>query len=388
MEGYPLIPGGLEYLFGTWARNETIGAFEFRNWWAHDRDEEKGAFEGFIDWVFDRWKKSPGLHIYHYASYECCAVRRLSTRHDTHQDEVDDLLRNDVFVDLYQIVRHALRVGEDSYSIKSIEILYRPKRSTDVATASQSIVQYANWMATRQPRDPRRSDILKGIRDYNEDDCKSNFELTEWLRKLADKQGISFASPVSESASTPPKPPAPDIAARQELAAKLRAQGDPVSVVLADVVDFHRRELKPMWWRMFDRAEATADVLRDDPACIKGVEAHGNCVTEKKSLLQNYRFDPSQECKLDGGDTVMFTHNLDATFRIAAIDLEGGELTLKIGKKGLDQKCNGVFPKNDSILKNEYVSPAGIPDALSGVATQQLSNCLHAPIKSLLERSP
>ncbi len=25
MEGYPLVPGGLEYLFGTWARNETIG---------------------------------------------------------------------------------------------------------------------------------------------------------------------------------------------------------------------------------------------------------------------------------------------------------------------------------------------------------------------------
>ena len=36
MEGYPLVPGGLEYLFGTWSRNETI-AFEFRDWWAHDR---------------------------------------------------------------------------------------------------------------------------------------------------------------------------------------------------------------------------------------------------------------------------------------------------------------------------------------------------------------
>src|SRR5438132_5660821 len=71
LEGYPLIPGGLEYLFGTWARNETTAAFEFRDWWAHDRDAEKVAFERFIDWVLDRWKKNPGLHIYHYASYEC-----------------------------------------------------------------------------------------------------------------------------------------------------------------------------------------------------------------------------------------------------------------------------------------------------------------------------
>ena len=38
MEGYPLVPGGLEYLFGTWARNEKTGQFEFRDWWAHDRD--------------------------------------------------------------------------------------------------------------------------------------------------------------------------------------------------------------------------------------------------------------------------------------------------------------------------------------------------------------
>jgi predicted RecB family nuclease len=43
MEGYPLVPGGLENLFGTWARNDTTDLFEFRDWWAHDRDEEKVA---------------------------------------------------------------------------------------------------------------------------------------------------------------------------------------------------------------------------------------------------------------------------------------------------------------------------------------------------------
>jgi len=32
-----------------------------------------------------------------------------------------------VFVDLYQTVRHGLRIGEDSYSIKSVEHLYRQR---------------------------------------------------------------------------------------------------------------------------------------------------------------------------------------------------------------------------------------------------------------------
>ena len=125
------------------------------------------------------------MHIYHYAAYECSAVRRLSTRHDTRQDEVDDLLRNNVFVDLYQIVRRALRIGEEDYSIKTIEILYRFKRAIDIKTGSGSIVEYANWMATGEPPDWTSSPILKGIRDYNEDDCRSNAELTEWLRTLA-----------------------------------------------------------------------------------------------------------------------------------------------------------------------------------------------------------
>jgi predicted RecB family nuclease len=386
MEGYPLVPGGLEYLFGTWARNDATGLFEFRDWWAHDHAEEKIAFEGFIDWVYARWKKNPAMHIYHYAAYEVSAVRRLSTRHDTRQDEVDDLLRNNVFIDLYQIVRHAVRIGEDSYSIKSIETLYRPKRRTDITTASGSIVQYANWMATKQPRDWQSSNILKGIRDYNEDDCKSNAELWEWLRNLAKEQGISYVDRHSADAPAPPKAADPEIVKRQELSAKLRAQGDPISVVLGDLVDFHRRELKPMWWKMFDRADASAEELRDDSGCIEGLKAVGDCVAEKKSFLQKYTFDPSQECKLGTDDRIMFTHNLDASFAIASIDLDLGELTLKIGNKGLEDKCQGKFPSNGSILKNEYVNPGEIPDALFDIASQQLTNDLHPPVKSLLER--
>ena len=386
MEGYPLVPGGLEYLFGTWSQKEGSDSFEFRDWWAHDRVEEKIALEGFIDWVYARWKKNPAMHIYHYAAYEVSAVRRLSTRHDIRQDEVDDLLRNNVFVDLYQIVRHAVRIGEDSYSIKSLETLYRPKRRTDVTSASGAIVQYANWMATKQPRDWQSSNILKGIRHYNEDDCKSNAELCEWLRNLGKEQGISYVDRHSADAPAPPKPANPEIAKRQELSAKLRANGDPISVVLGDLVDFHRRELKPMWWKMFDRADASAEELRDDSSCIEGLKAVGDCVAEKKSFLQKYTFDPSQECKLGTDDRVMFTHNLDASFAIASIDLDLGELTLKIGKKGLEDKCQGKFPSSGSILKNEYVNPGEIPDALFDIASQQLTNDLHPPVKSLLER--
>ena len=39
-------------------------------------------------------------------------------------DPLDDLLRDNILVDLYPIVRSSIRVGATSYSLKSLEPLY------------------------------------------------------------------------------------------------------------------------------------------------------------------------------------------------------------------------------------------------------------------------
>ena len=246
MEGFPLVAGGLEYLFGASTIGKKAGALIFHDWWAHDREGEKAAFEGFIEWVFDRWQKNPRMHIYHYAAYEVSAIRRLSTRHDTRQEEVDALLRGRVFVDLYQVVRRGLRIGEESYSIKLVEHLYRTGRKTDVATAVDSIVQYARWIAGGEPRDWKHSSILKGIRDYNEDDCRSTAELVEWLRGVAEAKGIPSMSGLSHTEGALKELP-PEADERIKIAGELRAKGDPVSVALGDLLDFHRREEKRLY---------------------------------------------------------------------------------------------------------------------------------------------
>ncbi|WP_342348874.1 TM0106 family RecB-like putative nuclease, partial [uncultured Nitrospira sp.] len=391
MEGYPLVAGGLEYLFGVCTRgSEQSDSFDFIDWWAHDREQEKLAFEGFMDWVFNRWQHNPGMHIYHYAPYEVSAVRRLSTRHDTRQDEVDALLRNEVFVDLFQIVRHGLRLGENSYSLKTVERLYRPKRATEVATAADSIVQYARWIESQQADDWNHSPILKDIRDYNQDDCTSTAELLQWLRNVIVEHQITSVTRDSDPAPSALKELPPEVVARLETAIKLRTQGDAISMILADVIDFHRREEKPMWWRMFDRATATSEELRDDPACIQGIAAMGSPMPEKLSLVQTYSFDPSQECKLAAGDTskVMFTHNLNAKFTLLELDVSAGRLALKIGKKGLTEKCAGIFPQQGSFLPDEHVSATAIQLALTEVVARHLSGKLDAPVSALLNRKP
>jgi len=150
--------------------------------------------------------ESQSQHAYfHYAAYEVSAVRRLSTFHDTCQEAVDDLLRNEVFVDLYKIVRGGLRIGESSYSLKTVENLYRPRRVTAVATAAESMIQYARWMESGESPVWNTSNILKGIRDYNEDDCKSTADLTNWLRITASNARIAFTPQATPSIPSIPK---------------------------------------------------------------------------------------------------------------------------------------------------------------------------------------
>lgn len=390
MEGYPLAPGGLEYLFGACVWNPQTLFYQFRDWWAHSRDEEKRAFEGFIDWVYAQWKNHAGMHIYHYADYEVSAVRRLSTRHDTRQEQVDDLLRNEVFVDLYRIVRHGLRIGEDSYSIKVVERLYRAKRKTEVATAGDSIVQYSRWIESQESGDWNKSLILKAIRQYNEDDCQSTGQLSQWLRKLAREKNIHPMPVESEPEPNEPRELPPEVIARQATVKRLRERGDAQAIVLADVLDFHRREQKPLWWRMFDRADATPEERRDDPRCVEGLEIAGQPTPVKQSLVQAYRFDPAQECKLAAGERsyVMFAHDLKAKLNLSSIDAATGTLDLKIGKKGLNEKLGGAFPKKGAILADEYVDPTPIPEVLAAVAAGYLSGQLHAPVEALLARRP
>src|SRR5437588_258927 len=113
VEGDPFYEGeGLEYLFGV-TRLEH-GEVAFRAFWAHDRAEEKRAFEEFIDFVMAARAVNPELHVYHYAAYERSALKHLMGRHGTREEELDELLRDKVLVDLLDVTRQAVRTSKPS----------------------------------------------------------------------------------------------------------------------------------------------------------------------------------------------------------------------------------------------------------------------------------
>ena len=96
-----------------------------------------------------RSRRHPGAHIYHYAAYEPTALKRLAMRYATMEAELDQLLRERRFVDLYRVVVQSLRASTETYSLKDLEVLYGHERTGDVTTASDSIVEYERWCLTK-----------------------------------------------------------------------------------------------------------------------------------------------------------------------------------------------------------------------------------------------
>lgn len=257
---------GLEYMFGVLGANE-----EFTPLWAHDRAAERRALLDFLAMVRKRRRRFPKMHIYHYAPYEKTALLRVAGRYGVGEDEVDDLLRNGVLVDLYPMVRKSIRVGTKNYSLKSLEPLYMGSelRSGDVTTATDSITMYAKFCELRAAgRDDDAAVVLKEIEDYNRYDCRSTRKLRDWLLQRAFESGVPplGPQPVRDSGQVE----ADDDVAR----ALARFAGDDVDArtpeqravaMIAAARGYHRREDKPFWWGHFDRLNSPVDEWSDTP---------------------------------------------------------------------------------------------------------------------------
>ncbi|MFC8922060.1 TM0106 family RecB-like putative nuclease [Cellulosimicrobium sp. NPDC057127] len=278
---------GIDYLFG-WVERPERSAQDppFHALWAHDLAAERDALVAFVDHVTERRRVHPDLHVYHYAAYEKTHLLSIAARHGVYEEEVDDLLRDGVLVDLYAVVRQALHVSDRSRSIKKLEPLYMGDdlRAGDVKDAAASVVAYAEYTALRDAgRDVEADELLRGIADYNRYDCVSTLRLLEWLRRAAgsgsgsgsgDVVGSGAGSEGGTGATTAGPGGSGDVAsgAREaalaleaeirEAVGEERAGRDAAAQALAmygAAVGYHRREAKPFWHEHYSRLALPVD---------------------------------------------------------------------------------------------------------------------------------
>ena len=324
MEGNPLHPNGLEYLFGLHRMSGEEAVFE--QFWAHTHDEEKTAFKHFMKFLEDHLDKHPHAYVYHYGHYEESALKRLSGRYAICERQLDSLLRTQKFVDLYQVVRESIRSSEPGYSIKNLEIFYMGKRTDSVATATDSILVYNKWCETGEDA------LLQDIAEYNQMDCTSTRMLRDWLLTLRSDNTPWLTLQAEPSPGTAFQRKDSDTGHENvlEILENQQLESPAINERLTHLLEFHQREAKSQWWDRFERQNKFEDELIEDAECLGGLQRIRSPQTNGFSVIHTFRFPP-QEYKLRVGNPVVNAANLKPAGRI--IDLDEHHCIVRIAQK-------------------------------------------------------
>jgi len=419
-EGDPLwtedgMQWGLEYLFGV-LEYDRAGNEKFRPIWAHDRRTERKALLTFLDLVAKRRRRYPGMHVYHYAAYEKTALLRLSGRYGIGEEQIDDLLRDNVLVDLYPLVRKSIRSGSSGYGLKALEPLFieSGKRSGEVTTAVDSINEYARYCALRNSGDPAAQEVLDSIAEYNRYDCASTRKLRDWLLVRAFEHGITHLS--SSAPAVEQQEQEPDDVGRAladfagDGAPADRTADQTAAAMVSAARGYHTRERKPFWWSHFDRLNNPVDEWAD---------TSGVFIVEDAELVQDWHKSGGQRklrrhVKVSGdlaggvlGDSVYALYEPPAPSGLGDGDPDrrasGSASVVDMTESGgvpVDVTIQELTPKNGEVFSEMPMAlapgppvmtkalEAAIEDVAVGVAHGLPEMPLTASLDILLRRNP
>jgi hypothetical protein len=370
---------GLEYLIGYATVSDRPDAEpRYSSIWSFEPSAEKKAFERFIETVVERRKQYPDLHIYHYAPYEQTAIKHLAGRHGVCVDEVDELLRGGVFVDLYRIVHQALRASVESYSIKKIEALYAFARTIAPreAVAALQTFEVVLTLGNGQEATP---EMLQTIEAYNRDDCFSTLRLRDWLedqrQDLEEKCGQTLWRPAPVSGQ--PSENLADQLNRVRLVMDRLLEGLPADRtvwtteqygrwLLAQMLEWHRREEKSAWWEYFRLCDLSDTELLEDKAALGGLDYLGVVGQEKKSLIHRYSFPP-QDHAIDRAHAVHDPKTKKSAGDIVAMDEVGRTIDIKRG-------AYSMVPHPTALVPNDLISSDVLRESLLRLGTWVAEN--------------
>lgn len=386
MEGDPLFDpaAGLEFLFGVLCSDPDVST-TYRTLWARDRESERQAFEQFIDFVTERRRMFPDMHVYHYAAYEPSTLARLMGTYATREAEVDVLLRGQVFVDLLQVVRQSLRAGVESYGLKDVEKLFF-ERKAEMGSGNEAVIEFERWL------DDRDSARLDAIASYNEEDCVATLRLRDWLleRRVQAQDEYRVEIPFLP----PPEPYTPaeeQMSETTDLRDALLSQAEEGDwrELLARLLEYHKREARPAYWWYFARRTMTDEELVEDAEAIGCLEHDGNVPFDVSTVNRRarshewtFRF-PAQQHHFDEGDHAEDPRDGGTGWTVSAIENETGTITLRRGDKLLDA------PLPASIVPGSPVPTPTQRAALRRLASSVLDADSRYPhLERLLRRDP
>ena len=311
--GDPEAGGGQEYLFGFVA-SDASGTRVYEKRWTLSPEEEKFGFEWLVDEVMRRWKQNPAMHIYHFGAYEPGAFKRLMGRYATREDEVDSMLRAGLFVDVHTVLKQAMLASVEQYSLKELEALPGFVRKTSLVDSREAMyfVEHQLQLGRDLQLPDKYREVLEG---YNGEDCLATAVLRDWLeqqRAAAIAGGAAILRPPLGDGA-----PTEELDEKQKRVAALveklksgiplkpqeRNKQQAATWMLANLIDWHRRENKAAWWEGYRLQELDDNELLEDRAGLAGLKFVERVGIENKIAIDRYAFD-KQDTEVRAGRDV------------------------------------------------------------------------------------
>jgi uncharacterized protein len=313
-----------------------------------------------MDFFVQRRTGDPAMHIYHYGALDSAALKRMSGEYATREKEIDDFLRGGVFVDLFTVVRQAMRISQPSYGLKKVEAFYFNREEEGVFEKGGPILAYEEWL---QEQDPA---MLTVIENYNREDCFSTIELRTWLVRLraeAERQygaELPWMEPPTGQEQTAD---AIDLAMQADALSAALLSTVPEGLIaatddqkarwlLAHLIHYHRREARPAWWWYFDRLKMSPEELVEDGESIGCLDFDPNIApySVKQSIVYTYRFPP-QEHKIALRDHPINPATKAPAGTVVSVDDAAGTIELKRGKSSVGPHPRALIPEGPLDIK-------------------------------------
>jgi uncharacterized protein len=138
--------------------------------------------------------------------------------------------------------------------------------------------------------------------------------------------------------------------------------------ILANVLDWHRREDKAVWWELFRLSDLSVEDLLDERCGLSGLSFVGAVGGTVKAPIHRYRFPP-QETELRGGEDLRNVGG--AKFgTVEAISFATGTVDIKKRRDSADIHPEAVFAHDfvDAKVKAEALLRIGTYVAERGLA--------------------
>lgn len=404
---------GLEYLLG-WCviENESSdarSALRYEHVEADDAAGEKRAFERFVDAMTERRARFPDMHIYHFAPYEPAALKRLLGKYGTREPELEWLLRGERFVDLHAVLRQGLVCSVERYGLKELEdfVGYQREIDLDEAGAAWRRMEFAFELEGDITDEDRAL-----VRGYNREDCESTWALRQWLEEK--RQACIEAGHAIPRREAKDGTPSANVEERRMKVAEIydrlmaelpldasdRDDGQQARWLLAQALDYFRREGNVAWWEFHTRRAYDFDEAWKDRKAVAGLRFVEDFVLEptkkrgRKKHVHRFTYPP-QDVSLKEDDVLYAMGEMPPIVDEEDGKKSGGALALRFGTVlahdeaartiDLTRNKNCVEPDSPSVFVHRNPGTEILENALLAVASDFGSDGSTSPYRASVD---